>query len=267
MGLLMRRIHCAALAAVAVVGFASVATAADMPAKGVWYTKVPTAALDISWTGFYVGGDVGGLWSSNTGTWNPLPSPAAFGFNPISGGNGGSSIIGGLYGGYNWQFAPTWVAGIEGDWSWAKTSGSFTQTWTLFGTTIPIPTSFTNMSSTLDWVSSLRARLGYLFFHNLLAYGTGGVAWAKIDYAANNSGLTYVTSATPSNTQTGYTVGGGLEWAITNNWLLRGEYLYYHFNGGPSVVTQSVAFPAFPSGYSWNNTTVSVARLGLSYKF
>ena len=245
----MRRFHCAVLAAVAGVGFASVATAADVPSKGVWSTKVPIAALEVNWTGFYVGGDVGGLWSSNTGAWNPLSSPAAFGSNPISGADGGSSIIGGLYGGYNWQFAPTWVAGIEGDWSWAKTSGSFTQTWTLFGTTIPIPTSFTNMSSTLDWVSSLRARLGYLFFHNLLAYGTGGAAWAKIDYAANNSGFTYVTSATPSNTQTGYTVGGGLEWAITNNWLLRGEYLFYHFNGGPSVVVQScLNFPNLPVG-------------------
>jgi outer membrane immunogenic protein len=272
MGLLMRHFHCAALAAVAVVGFASVATAADVPAKGVWSTKVPAAALEVNWTGFYVGGDLGGLWSSNTGAWAPLPSPAVFGVFGQSGSNGGSSFIGGLHAGYNWQFAPTWVAGIEGDWSWIKASGSFSQIWAFDPPPGTLTGSFTNMSSSLDWVASLRARLGYLFFHNLLAYGTGGVAWTKIDYAANNSsgfvGLgSYITNAAVSSTQTGYTVGGGLEWAITNNWLLRGEYLYYHFNSGPSVVAQSINFPTFPSSYSWSSTNVSVARVGMSYKF
>jgi len=232
------------------------------------FCRLPTAALDVTWTGFYVGGDVGGLWSSNTATWTPLPSPLAFGAFGQSRSNGGSSFVGGLHAGYNWQFVPTWVAGIEGDWSWTKASGSFSQIWALDPPPGTLTGSFTNMNSSLDWVSSLRARLGYLFFHNLLAYGTGGVAWSKIDYAANNSnGGAYTTSAAVSRTQAGYTVGGGLEWAMTNNLLLRGEYLFYHFNSGPSVIAQSVAFPTFPSGYSWSSTNVSVARVGMSYKF
>jgi outer membrane immunogenic protein len=104
-----------------------------------------------------------------------------------------------------------------------------------------------------------------------LAYGTGGVAWAKIDYAANDvctsCASNDATSAARSSTQAGYAVGGGLEWAMTNNWSLRGEYLFYRFNGGPSVVAQNTSNPGFPSGYTWSSTNVSVARLGLSYKF
>jgi outer membrane immunogenic protein len=268
----MRRFRCAALAAVAVVSFASVASAADMPAKVPMYTKTPMAPPAYSWTGFYIGGDVGGAWTSNTGTWNMLPAiglPVSA--NAISGSNGGSSFVGGLHAGYNWQFAPTWVAGIEGDWSWAKASGSFTQPWTFLGTSIINTGLFTNMSSTLDWVSSLRARLGYLVLPNLLAYGTGGVAWGKFDYVASafNTGAGgYNASTAFSSTQVGYTVGGGLEWAMTNNWFLRGEYLFYRFNSAPSVVIPDIRTPLDnQSGFSWSSTNVSVARAGLSYKF
>jgi len=258
-GWIMRRFRCAAFAAVAAFGFAAVASAAPPP---------PPA---ISWTGFYIGGDVGGTWTSNTGTWGLIP--ASPNINAISGGNGGSGVIGGLYAGYNWQFAPTWIAGIEGDWSWAKASGSFSQAWTAKVPPPPGTVTNTNMSSTLDWLASIRGRLGYLVMPNLLAYGTGGVAWGKIDYSAtalcSGPGCvpTYSANAGSSSTQTGWTVGGGLEWAITNNWLLRGEYLYYRLNGGPSVVAQAANYPNNPSSFSWSNTNISVARVGLSYKF
>ena len=125
------------------------------------------------------------------------------------------------------------------------------------------------MGSTLDWVSSLRARLGYLVLPNLMAYGTVGGAWGKIDYAANTSGgvIKYNASTAFSSTQGGWVAGAGLEWMIWPNWLLRGEYLYYSLNSSPSVVV-TPGFPgALPSGYSWSNTNVSVARAALSYKF
>jgi outer membrane immunogenic protein len=244
----------------------SIANAADMPLKAPSPPPAPVA----SWTGFYVGGDIGGAWTSNTGTWTPLPSPAAFGANINTGGNGGASAIGGFHAGYNYQFAPTWVAGLEGDWSWSAAKGSFRQVWTALPPFPPGPVvgSFTNMSSKLDWVSSLRGRFGYLVTPNTLAYATGGVAWGKFDYAANNfNSATYATSAAFSTTQTGFTVGGGLEWAMTRNWLVRTEYLYYRFNNGPSVVAAAPGFPAFPSGYSWSGTNISVVRAGASYKF
>jgi outer membrane immunogenic protein len=161
-----------------------------------------------------------------------------------------------------------WVVGLEGDWSWAKTGGSFDQPWVTNPGNAVVPGSFTSMGSTLDWVSSLRARLGYLVLPNLMAYGTVGGAWGNVAYTASNSGgvVPYATSAAFSNTQGGWVAGGGLEWMITNNWLLRGEYLYYSLNSSPSVVV-SPGPGALPSGYSWSSTNVSVARAGLSYKF
>jgi outer membrane immunogenic protein len=247
--------------------------AADMPVKA----PAVAVASAYSWTGFYIGGDVGGAWTADPATWTPLPlGPfvfpfANFGVNAISAGNGGSSFLGALHAGYNWQFAPTWVTGIEGDWSWTRAGGSFTQPWTVFGTAVPSATGdVTSMSSTLDWMASLRARFGYLIQPNLLAYGTGGVAWAKIDYAASaingGGGFTYTPSAAFSSISTGYAVGGGFEWAMTNRWLLRAEYLFYQF-GSQSALVSSINFPGKPSNFAWGTTNVNVGRLGLSYKF
>ena len=73
---------------------------------------------------------MGGLWShSGTGEWDPLPDVGYFGEFSISDSFKKSAFVGGGYIGYNWQFAPTWVAGIEGDWSWTDANASFTHTW------------------------------------------------------------------------------------------------------------------------------------------
>jgi len=273
----MRRISLAVVGAgILSITSAIGALAGDM-AKPVYRNDPqPAVAPAYSWTGFYVGGDVGGAWTTNTATWTPLPlgpfPPIAnFGINAISGGNGGSGFLGGLHAGYNWQFAPALVAGLEGDWSWTKAGSAFTQPWTTFGTGAATPAGdLTGMSSKLDWLSSLRGRLGYLVLPNLLAYATGGVAWAKIDYAANaingGGGSTYTPSTAFSSTATGYVVGGGLEWAMTNHWLIRGEYLFYSF-GSQGALVSNVNFPGKPSNFSWNSTNVNVGRLGLSYKF
>jgi hypothetical protein len=61
--------------------------------------------------------------------------------------------------------------------------------------------------------------------------------------------------------------GGGLEWAMTPNWLLRGEYILYNIGGFPSTVVASATYPTLPSSYSWSNTNAGLARLGVSYKF
>jgi outer membrane immunogenic protein len=230
----------------------------------------PVVVPYYNWNGFYVGANVGGAWSNNDALWSPLPASAVFGFFPIANNTGGSSAIGGFQAGYNWQFTPTWVVGLEGDWSWAKTGGSFSQPWVSNPGSVALPGSFTTMGSTMDWVSSLRARLGYLVLPNLMAYGTVGGAWGKVDYTASNFGPgapPYATSTSFSNTQGGWVAGGGLEWMITNNWQLRGEYLYYSLNSSPSTVRGAANYLAIPSGYSWSSTNASVARADLSYKF
>ena len=258
------------IAAVALLA-AAPALAADLAPVAPMY-KAPAAVFaPQSWTGFYIGGDVGGAWSHTSGSWTGLPSAAAFGVNPTSGSLSGSSFLGGVHAGYDYQFAPTWVFGVEGDWDWTHTRGSNTGAWTGFGTGAPIPGAATTMNSTVDWLASLRGRLGYLVTPNVLAYATGGVAWGDVHYSgtAANPATGYAASTAFNNTSDGFVVGGGLEWAITHNWSLRGEYLFYHLNSGAGATAPGTpaVFAGFPSSFSWSRTNIDVARAGLSYKF
>jgi outer membrane immunogenic protein len=235
--------------------------------KGPMFTKAPRAVPTMDWTGFYIGADAGAAWADTLATWNPLPSPVAFGVLPISAHDRDAAFIGGGHAGYNYQFMPDWVGGVEADWTWTKANASFTQAWASDGAVVT-PGSVTTMSTSLDWLASARGRVGYLVAQNIMAYATGGAAFARIDYGASDSNTTgYVTNAALSKTEVGYVVGGGVEWALNCNWLLRAEYLYYRFNDVPSVVATSAAAPGFPSGYSWGSTAVNVARAGVSYKF
>jgi outer membrane immunogenic protein len=238
-------------------------------------TAATAAPGDSGWGGFYVGADAGNARTRNTATWTPLPNPQSFFALGASGNDGGHSFAGGLHAGYNWNFAPAWVAGAEADVSLTHVAGSMTVApWIAPTGAITAPASSTRMSAKLANMMLLRARFGLLVKPTLLAYATGGPAWARIDYAANNgnsfTGATaYTTDAAASKTQTGYVLGAGLEWAVTGKWLLRGEYLYYRFNDGPSVTAQDTKgnFPGFPSGYSWGSTKANVLQVGLSYKF
>jgi outer membrane immunogenic protein len=178
-------------------------------------------------------------------------------------------VLGGVYAGYNFQFAPTWVAGVEGDFTWTglKKSGVSPD---LFadGTLANIPLAGNSFSSDQTWLATARARIGYLVTPNALLYATGGAAWARTNYA----GIDAFAGGCPNDcfnvslttTQTGYTAGGGLEWAVDRNWLVRGEYLFYHF---PAAVA------AFPNNFgqigtfSWSAPSIHTVRAGLAYKF
>jgi outer membrane immunogenic protein len=245
--------------ALALGALAMPAMAADLAP----YYKVPYAPA-WSWTGFYFGGDVGGAFSEDNASWALPGVPVA----PISGGTGGSAFAGGFFAGYNWQFSPSFVAGIEGDWTGMRAGGAFTEPWTAGG--ITVPGSSTSMSSEVEWALSLRGRLGYLIWPNLLVYGTGGGAWGKIQYGASAlfTGGPYASGVAYDNTASGWVAGGGLEWAPFTGFglLLRVEYLYYDFSSGQNNLGTGIP-AALPSSFSWSPTTVSVARFGMSYKF
>jgi outer membrane immunogenic protein len=246
--------------------------------------KAPPPAPYFTWTGFYLGGDVGGAFTSDNATWVPPRSNCfqvalvcesipvgRFGPSAAAGGTGGSGFAGGLLAGYNYQIAPSWVAGIEGDWTGMRAGGSVTEPWsgrfTAGGTT--------TMSSEVEWAATLRGRLGYLIWPNLLAYGTGGAAWGKIQYGAsavccgtfNGPFAGYSAGAAFDHTAGGWVAGGGLEWAPFAGFglLLRVEYLYFDFSSAQNVVVASNAFT--PSSFTWSPTTMSVTRFGMAFKF
>lgn len=249
------------------VGLVQTASAADLAVKAA-----PPPAPLSTWTGFYIGVHGGAAWQSAP-SWsvaNPnIPATSTLTSSPGLGG------VGGLQAGYNYQFAPAWMVGVEGDISWASLGDNRTTRVRTATVVLPPPIAI-SMSANTQWLASARARIGFTgWFNNTLLYATGGAAWTSREYDANKvdtlNGDTHHFSS--DTTKTGWVVGGGGEWQATTNILLRAEYLYYNFNnafsasvpgttvGGTPILTQ------LPTTYTWNSYNVQVARVAVSYKF
>jgi outer membrane immunogenic protein len=241
------------------------AAAADMLVAD----KAPPPAFN--WTGFYVGGDIAVASTTGNAQSNALPSSVVpSGVQQISGGvGGGGNFVGGGFAGYNLQFAPRWVAGIEADWTSMNTDGRLTSNW-LDNTGVMVQNATTTLSSELQWAASVRGRIGYVIVPSFLAYATGDIAWGKWEYGANSAAPTigYAANTAFAETDTGWVAGIGFEWAPFSNYglLLRAEYLNYRF-GGTQATAAASGFPGAPSAYLWTSPDVNVGRIGASYKF
>ena len=231
------------LASAAIAAFPiGAASAADLPVR-MPVKAAPIAPLPFNWTGFYVGANAGVVWGRSVQTVDiddlPLGIPADTSTY--------TGFIGGVQAGYNWQFSNV-VLGIEADFDGSTARKSVA--------TGPLDTH--NMA--LNWLGTVRGRAG-LAFDRFLPYVTGGVAFAglKNELVDNNNPLT----ASRGNSATGWTVGGGVEYAFDNHWSAKAEYLYVKF---PDK-TQSFAIPG---GYVFQTTfkdTDQIARIGLNYRF
>jgi outer membrane immunogenic protein len=269
------------------LGFVGAAVAADMP------VKAPPPVVVNTWTGFYVGGNVGGVdYQSKsmafTQTPDPALNPAGVVFDPVAtnGSVGAWGATGGVHAGYNWQWTPSWLVGIEGDWDRAGVGLTPDGTHLTNGLgaiapclglapASPLCHNFM-MSQNLNWTASLRGRVGYIW-GSALFYGTGGVAWDSEERSGQVFGgspnvFNSSSIATSFNTNnSGWVAGGGIELMATANWLLRLEYLHYQFQGGntrvaPCTLCQAGIF-AGPGNFTWGGSTLEVIRAGLSYKF
>jgi outer membrane immunogenic protein len=232
----------------------------------------PAPVYAPSWTGFYIGVHGGAAWQS-TSNWafldtNPFP------FDPVTVNRSQSALgaVGGIQGGYNWQFTPAWVLGVEGDFSWASLSDDRTIGPLTFRGVPQQAATGISMSANTEWLSSARAKLGFVGWWNTMFFVTGGAAWANIEYNARNQiNNGFSSQFATTTTKSGWIVGGGAEWMATTNILLRAEYLYYSLNNS---VTGSSACQPFvgclePNVFvnTWNKYNVQVARVGVSYKF
>jgi outer membrane immunogenic protein len=239
---MLRRILMASVGVIALTGFAF---AADMPLKA----PPPPMAPAFSWTGLYVGAQVGYAWARDNGSIeNPgVPVAILFPFTVDM-----TGVIGGGHIGYNMQFNQ-WVIGVEGSVDGTDLKSAFT-----VGV---CPLFCGNATTKLGLQSSVRGRVG-VAFDRILLYATGGVAFADIkntyDTTAFGGGF-----ASIDKTHTGWTAGGGLAYAVTNNWSLRAEYRYSDF--GSFIDKSSVAF--FPATNLNRHVTESQAQAGVSYKF
>ena len=112
------RLQVALIAAVSTVALTQIASAADLPRKA---PAAAPAAPVYTWTGCYIGGNVGGAWSRQTGDFAAVPAVEQV---PGTINQNDSSVIGGVHLGCNYQFDPRFVVGVEGDWSWTGLNGS-----------------------------------------------------------------------------------------------------------------------------------------------
>jgi outer membrane immunogenic protein len=279
------------------------ANAADLAAR---FYEAPPPPPVWTWTGFYIGGNIGYGWGSRSAVFSPndliafnltcggipvagttCPPPTAF---DIQGG------LAGLQGGYNWQFSPNLLVGIEADFDWSRIRGNGTASFPwggpFFNTGIASFTADQNIKS----FGTIRGRLGWLPAPNFLVYGTGGFAYGRVDENVGFSagGNAFIPSesgffcsfvppahfvsncavANTSRTATGYAAGGGFEFAPWNNITIKTEYLYVNLGGGDSMDVVSPPFPnvtgikpsSFAAVYT-HRTDFNVVRVGLNYQF
>jgi len=227
------------------------------------------SAADPSWTGFYIGVHGGAAWQSTPG-WNFTdPNGTFLRLNLVD--SNALGAVAGLQVGYNWQFAPAWVVGAEGDFSWTSLSDHRTSPLFLPPAS-PLPGSSVAMSSNTQWLSSLRGKLGFTgWLNNTMFYATGGGAIRQTEYSAQSiSGGGSVSNTSFTNVKGGWVAGAGAEWMATPNILLRVEYLYYGFTNNQSASApwfQNLAALAIPANYSWGRENIQVFRIAGSYKF
>jgi len=233
----------------------------------------PLPECDFSWTGFYFGGNAGYGWGNADTDFVPLPDAATFfSLEPRSLSPDPDGFIGGGQVGYNYQFNKWFVLGIEADFQGTDIEGHDSTSPIIDITGAPnAPGSFLFAHERMQWFGTARGRIGIAPICRLLIYGTGGFAYGNVDYSANtnfNNGITYPTRFT--ETETGWTAGGGLEYALTNHWTVRAEYLHYDL--GDEHSTQNQLLGGVPQGppffvrYNFE-TSGDIVRAGFNFKF
>lgn len=214
------------LACVGVLALSGAAAAADLPVAPAPYYKSPVYAPAYNWSGFYLGINGGGGWGRST--WSTTNS-----FDTSGG------LVGGTIG-YNYQMNQV-VLGVEGDIDWANIKGSTS-------TGCPVASCTTGD----NWLSTVRGRLGYAA-DRFMPYITGGAAFG--DVKASGPGLTGTDT-----TNAGWTLGGGIEFAIAGHWTAKAEYLYVNLGN----VSCGAACGAAVENVNWHT---NIGRVGLNYRF
>lgn len=317
-----------------IVSFASltnVAVAADLPSRKA---PVEAPAPAPMWTGFYAGLNAGGGFGSTSVSsygvpydtwaqandlshstqpyylpaslpWHSTASGIAFANAPTSG-FGQSGILGGLQIGYNYQVTNNVVLGAETDFQGASINGNRGT----FGigqdslgpanlpgdAAVRSTALLTSVSSSINWLGTLRARAGFLITPTLLVYGTGGFTYAGISTNIQSYGISSYTGRNPftleflqagsalatgngssSSIALGWNAGGGVEYMVNQNWSIKAEGIYYGLGAlntssstisGPSADYRSLRYPGWGTA---NNTNISyngvIARAGVNYHF
>jgi outer membrane immunogenic protein len=207
----------------------------------------------FTWTGCYGGLNAGGSWgqkdlTDSSGILSATLTPGTTANLGITGYMLGAQL------GCDYQFAPSWVLGIEASASGGNIGGT---------TNFPTPAAAgdtTTFHETTDFLASVTGRVGYAW-DRWLVYAKGGVAWAGDRYSAFDSAQTYNFAGV--ETRTGWTAGAGIEWALWQDWSVRLEYDYYGF--GQANVNFIDSTIAITSGFENIKQNIQVVKLGVNF--
>lgn len=236
---------------------ASSAQAADV----VQYQEpapVVVAAPTFSWQGFYIGGQIGGSWADTDvkahdafgrAKWSPDPS----------------GFIGGLYAGYNFDAGNNIILGLETDFLWSDMDESNSKHYNILNGAGGFDQGHARTNLKQKWAGATRVRVGYAM-DRWLPFIAGGVAYAKVDSSVRGNATDALGLAIPfsasrfsgSDTYTGWTIGAGVDYAMTDNVLVRLEYRYSDF-GDQSYRSGDFKYKV---DYKTNDF-----RVGVAYKF
>ena len=220
--------------AVALVAASSAGLAADLPVRPAAPPPLPPV---YNWTGFYLGGNVGEAWASGTLTDSFTGASATASKN---------AIIGGGQLGYNFQTG-NFVFGAEWDFDWTALQASG-----IIGSRLAA-------TANTNWITTVAGRFGWAA-NNLLFYGKAGGGW--VNNSATVTNVVTGTSLSASNTNVGWLVGGGIEYAVAPNWTLKLEYDYLGLN----TWTFDHGVLVTPSRFSVDRQ-VNMLTAGFNYKF
>jgi outer membrane immunogenic protein len=258
---------------------------------------VPVAAdaqeASRNWTGFYAGlhAGAGATDASNTPVTAESANPNIVQFfdgsffpRPEASLGDGEGFVGGGQAGYNTRFGGL-VVGLEGDLSYADLESSSSRSNFEFGSGFGFGPITTKLDQQIDWLATLRGRIGFVPTENLLIYGTAGVVLASVDtsltydnesrfiFSAGLVGSTVVClpnrvcfSGSEDDTRTGWTVGGGFEYALSDKWSFKTDYKFVDL-GSQDVKATGTAASSDNSLNTSVDTELHIVNLGLNFHF
>ena len=237
----MRNLFCKSVIALSIsIMIGTTVQAADLGGGPVYpYPQAPYAPLPFSWTGFYVGANLGGAWGNSTLTED---------LTGASWDTNASGVAGGFQAGYNYQFNNI-VLGAEWNIDWTSIGAT--------GPGVLVNGDLLQGSAQTDWLTTVAGRLGFAA-DNWLFYGKGG--WAWVQNSAEIADLTNGKSVSVSNTNSGWVAGVGTEYAFSRNWTGKVEYDYIGLDG-------LSGFGVLPNELFTADRNIQMVTFGINYKF
>jgi outer membrane immunogenic protein len=283
---------------------AGTALAADLPSKA----PPPVMPPPPIWDGFYAGLNAGGDWGGSSAVtttdyptyyspnppgnpWSPEAELTSTLANTVLGAGKGAFIGGGQIG-YNYTPSPNWLLGLETDFQ--GVAGAHSTASTGGAGILPPPNadetivSASTATKSIQYLGTVRGRIGYEFMPTMLAYATGGLAYGGVKSSSSiwQNDLFHGPSFSPDNagdasygdyskTRAGWVVGGGVEWMFMPNWSLKAEYLHYDL-GRATYGMGGLAFsdPLEQPGLLYASSPLAstrfngnIVRAGINYHF